>query len=161
MQNALPMTRHSQNVDRIETPSLAWFFTLALALLALVLPIVGPLDDHHFAERSHAHQHVYLNGFPVNHEHAGIGNRAHPHLDRLNPSPKTSDWTDDTAVMYFTDATASLMLAVMNAPYHKAPEPLRPAPSRVSNDNPLASFAPPHREPNSVKLLPPVRPPIA
>ena len=142
-------------------PSLAWMVMLAVALFALALPIVGPLDDHHFAERSHAHGHVYLNGQPAPHDHAGTGSRLHVHIDRPRPASPAADWADGVPVAYFTDATASLMLAVINAPYHNAPESLRPAPPRGSDDNPLASFAPPYREPASVRLLPPVPPPIA
>ena len=42
----------------------------ALALLtALLLPLLGPLADHHFAERQPAHLHVYLAGVPVKHLH--------------------------------------------------------------------------------------------
>ena len=166
MQNVLPIARSNRTVNRVETPSLAWFAMLALAMMSLALPIVGPLDDHHFAERSHAHGHVYLNGQPIPHDHAGASGRLHFHLDRLRSASRAGGLegggsTGSVAVAYFADATASLMLAVINAPYHNAPESLRPAPPRGSGDNPLSSFAPPHREPDGVRLLPPVRPPIA
>ena len=41
------------------------FPVTALALLtALLLPLLGPLADHHFAERQPGHLHIYLAGVP-------------------------------------------------------------------------------------------------
>ena len=47
------------------------FFPItALALLAaLLIPLLGPLVDHHFAERQPGHLHLYLTGVPVQHLH--------------------------------------------------------------------------------------------
>ncbi len=43
---------------------------IALALLtALLLPLLGPLADHHFAERQPGHLHIYLAGVPIQHLH--------------------------------------------------------------------------------------------
>ena len=42
----------------------------ALALLtALLVPLLGPLVDHHFAERQPGHLHLYLTGLPIQHLH--------------------------------------------------------------------------------------------
>lgn len=42
----------------------------ALALLsALLIPLLGPLADHHFAERQPGHLHIYLSGVPIQHLH--------------------------------------------------------------------------------------------
>ncbi len=42
----------------------------ALALLtALLFPLLGPLVDHHFAERQPGHVHLYLTGAPSQHLH--------------------------------------------------------------------------------------------
>lgn len=42
----------------------------ALALLtALLVPLLGPLVDHHFAERQPGHMHLYLTGVPIKHLH--------------------------------------------------------------------------------------------
>lgn len=42
----------------------------ALALLfAILTPLLGPLVDHHFAERQPGHVHLYLTGVPVQHLH--------------------------------------------------------------------------------------------
>ena len=42
----------------------------ALALLsALLLPLLGPLADHHFAERQPGHLHIYMAGVPIQHLH--------------------------------------------------------------------------------------------
>ena len=46
------------------------FPVTALALLtALLLPLLGPLADHHFAERQPGHLHVYPAGVPIQHLH--------------------------------------------------------------------------------------------
>jgi hypothetical protein len=41
-----------------------WF-----AVFALLLPVAGPIIDHHFAERLPGHGHVYMNGPELLHEH--------------------------------------------------------------------------------------------
>ncbi len=37
---------------------------IVIALYALLLPVVGPLLDHHYAEWQHNHGHVFLGGAP-------------------------------------------------------------------------------------------------
>ena len=41
-----------------------WF-----AVFALLLPVAGPIIDHHFAERLPGHGHVYIDGPELSHEH--------------------------------------------------------------------------------------------
>jgi hypothetical protein len=41
-----------------------WF-----AVFALLLPVAGPIIDHHFAERLPGHGHVYMDGPELSHEH--------------------------------------------------------------------------------------------
>ena len=65
----------------------------ALALLtALLLPLLGPLADHHFAERQPGHLHIYLGGVPIQHLHDHQAFHIHdaPNADPLgveNDSP--------------------------------------------------------------------------
>ena len=147
--------------DAADPPSLGWMLLLAFALFALALPIVGPLDDHHFAERSHAHQHIYLDGRPVNHEHEGAAALPHPHSGRLNTLPDVGQDRRSMDVVYLTNATASFLLAVMNAPYHSAPEALRPATPRDKDANPLGPFTGRYQKPEEHSVSPPLPPPIA
>jgi hypothetical protein len=42
---------------------------LVLAVLGLALPGLGPVFDHHFAERLHDHQHIFLDSATVGHQH--------------------------------------------------------------------------------------------
>ena len=133
---------------------------LAAALFALALPIIGPLDDHHFAERAHTHEHIYLNGRPVAHGHAyesGLRHRHEPATRASNDA--VTNRTD--GVLYLTPATASLTLAVMSAPYHTAPEALRPSAQRAKNANPLRRLADPSFQPDAIVVPPPLPPPIA
>lgn len=134
---------------------------LAFALFALALPIVGPMDDHHFAERSHTHLHIYPDGRPASHEHTGALALPHLHPTRFDLSRYGESDAQPPDVMYLTNATASLLLAVMNAPYHNAPDALRPAPRRGNGNNRLTPFRVLSRQPagRSVAPLPP--PPIA
>ena len=157
---ARAIQRHSLP-EAYETPSLARMFLLAIALFALFLPIVGPLDDHHFAERSHTHGHIYLNSRAASHQHALETKGAHWH-----GTPTASLMTGDDGyrlgpTVYLTDPTVGLLLAVLNAPSHNAPEALRPAPPRGKESNPLAPFAAIIRQPEEHSVAPLLPPPIA
>ena len=141
-------------------PSLAWMLALAAALFALALPIVGPLDDHHFAERSHSHEHIYLNGMPVVHGHAYDGLALHPHRESQPEFPGPAGWANGQGVLYLVPATAALALATLNAPHHQAPEPMRPPPPTDGRDNPLKRFSPGSDCPQGANFPPPLPPPI-
>ena len=150
-----------QPIGASEPPSLGWILLLAFALFALALPIVGPLDDHHFAERSHTHLHIYPDGRPASHEHVGAQALPHLHSNRSAPLRYGESDAQSPDVMYLTNATASFLLAVMNAPYHNAPDALRPAPPRGNGDNPLTPFRVLSREPAGRSIAPLPPPPIA
>lgn len=140
-------------------PSLAAILFLAAALFALVLPIVGPLDDHHFAERAHNHDHIYLNGAAVNHDHAyGIAApHAHPGPQTRSYPSYSGSWRVD--ILNLTPATSALMLASLNAPYHPAPDSLRP-PAPTNQLNLLKRFTPASSPAPGADLAPPLPPPI-
>ena len=54
--------------------------TLAFAaVLALMLPMAGPLLDHHFAERHPGHTHVYLGEVAPGHLHSYEALHSHNH----------------------------------------------------------------------------------
>ena len=144
-----------------EPPSFLRVVLLAMALFALAIPIVGPLDDHHFAERSHTHQHLYMDGHPVQHRHLLDSDRLHGHAGQLDTAAYGSDRPQPDGIAYFTDTTSSLMLAVLNAPLHKAPEAMRPATPRGGNSNPLAPFAARRSQPEGYCVAPLPPPPIA
>ena len=144
-----------------EPPSLTRMVLLALALFALALPVVGPLDDHHFAERSHTHQHIYLDGKAAEHRHVFDAGLRHWHAGPNNLTADGDAPQRSGGVAYLTDATAGLMLAVMNAPYHPAPEALRPPSAHDDGDNPLSDFSARYHHPEGRCLAPPQPPPIA
>lgn len=56
-----------------------------LAVLGLLLPFLGPVADHHFAERHPAHQHLYLGAAVPEHQHRYQA--AHRHHHPLNHKP--------------------------------------------------------------------------
>ena len=144
-----------------EPPPFLRVALLALALFALAIPIVGPLDDHHFAERSHTHQHLYLDGRPAQHRHPLESNLLHQHAGQLDTRTYGSGRPQLDGVTYFTDAAATLMLAVLNAPLHNAPEAMRPVSPRGRNSNPLAPFAARRPQPEGHSVAPLLPPPIA
>lgn len=143
-----------------EPPSLAAMLVLAAALFAIVLPIVGPLDDHHFTERAHNHVHIYLNGAPASHDHAyGIAAQ-HGH-----PGPQTRSYPSDVGawrgdILNLAPATSALMLASLNAPHHQAPDLLR-APLPRHQANPLERFTAVPLPARGADLTPPLPPPVA
>lgn len=139
---------------------MARMFALAGALFALALPIVGPLDDHHFAERSHSHDHIYPNGMPVAHGHVYAGLDLHSHRGPQTEFPQSTGWVNYQGVLHLSPATAALTLAMLNAPYHPAPESLRPPPPTDSRGNPLGRFAPGSDRLRGENIPPPLPPPI-
>lgn len=56
-----------------------------LAVLGLFLPFLGPVADHHFAERHPAHQHLYLGAAVPEHQHRYQA--AHRHHHPINHQP--------------------------------------------------------------------------
>jgi len=144
-----------------DPPSLAWILLLALALFALALPIVGPLDDHHFAERSHTHLHIYLDGRTATHQHFPESGVAHWHGGLPSAGRDGRFWDGAGPTTYLTDPTASLLLAVLTAPSHKAPDALRPTIPRDEATNPLRPFGVRYAQPSGRYVAPLPPPPIA
>ena len=161
MQSRSQFANSRHGTGSAEPPSLTRTILLALALFALALPIVGPLDDHHFAERSHTHGHIYPDGRPVQHRHLDEYGPGHWHAGQRGLATYGDGWRQRDGVAYFTDATASLMLAVLNAPYHPAPDRLRPPAAHIKGDNPLSGFAARYARPEGQNVAPPLPPPIA
>ena len=141
-------------------PSLGWMLFLAVALFALAVPIIGPLDDHHFAERSHTHEHIYLNGVPVPHNHSYEGLALHAHRGSGSELALRGNWQQESDVLYLTPAAAGLTLSALNAPYHPAPESLRPPPPPTNDANPLERSAPGAGRCRGENIPPPFPPPV-
>ena len=156
--NSIP--RHP-SVGAYEPPSLARTLLLAVALFALTLPIVGPLEDQHFVERSHAHGHVYMDGRAASHQHVFELSARHWHAAEFRTDGADDYWPIVSSTVYFTDPTVGMLLAVMNAPSHHAPQALRPTAPRGDGSNPLAGCATMIRQPAGRDIAPLPPPPIA
>ena len=75
---------------------------VALAALVVFLPSLGPLYDHHFAERMPYHTHV---GAPSEHEH---GYRSlHSHSPERSP-----DWSP---ALYDLDTSPTLLTIILSS----------------------------------------------
>ncbi|NQW16888.1 MAG: hypothetical protein HQ478_05315 [Chloroflexi bacterium] len=48
-----------------------------VAVLALLLPVIGPMIDHHYAERLPGHGHVYFGSVELTHEHDLSASHSH------------------------------------------------------------------------------------
>lgn len=84
-----------------------------LAVLGLFLPFLGPVADHHFAERHPAHQHLYLGAAVPEHQHRY--QTAHRHHHPINHQPghhRVGDYRisgpDAPAVALLTPADGSV-----------------------------------------------------
>jgi hypothetical protein len=145
----------------------------ALALVWLALTIAGPSIDHHYAERFHAHEHLYLNSAPVSHQHIYDADAHHLHHTATTvhrflipnasasaelPTSNRSDVPGGVAILSST--TASLLLTVLSAPFLTTPGESRPPLPTNPDHNPLARFANPPETPTGVNTPPPQRPPI-
>ena len=163
MHSPLPATRRARaappasSAVGADPPSFASLLMLTLALFALALPIIGPLDDHHFAERTHTHQHIYPAGRPTAHQHSYENPQRHLHSPtRIGNAPTGRD------TVLLTSATAGLLLALLSAPCHAPPPPPRPPLPRAADGNRRQQFASaPGIVPDGISIAPPQRPPIA
>ena len=73
---------------------------VALAALVVLLPSLGPLSDHHFAERQPYHAHV---GAPLDHEHG------YRYLHAHDPE-RTPDWNP---ALYKLDTSPTVLTVVL------------------------------------------------
>ena len=63
-----------------------------LAVVGLLLPFLGPVVDHHFAERHPAHQHIYLGAAVPEHQHRyQAAHRHHRHQTAPRPGDSRPD----------------------------------------------------------------------
>ena len=77
---------------------------VAVAFLALASPTVGPLLDHHFAERQPDHVHIYSGERVVDHVHPyGLG---HSHHSDLPNHPSTGSGHTEGIVYLTSDEGA-------------------------------------------------------
>ena len=70
--NHMPAIHHALSNIRIRSllrPKVLLAVTALALLTALLAPLLGPLVDHHFAERQPGHVHLYLTGVPTQHLH--------------------------------------------------------------------------------------------
>ena len=123
-------------MDRI----LARLWMVALAALVVALPSLGPLFDHHFAERMPYHTHV---GIPSDHEH---GYR-HLHSHDAQRSP---DWSP---ALYKLDTSPTVLTIVLSSDSETG-EGLLP-----DTDSALRVPGPEFNALKSAYLSPPDRPP--
>lgn len=85
-----------------------------LAVLGLLLPFLGPVVDHHFAERHPAHQHIYLGAAVPEHQHRYQAAHRHhhhqtaPRPDASRPNSYHSGGPTTPAVAFLAPADGSV-----------------------------------------------------
>ncbi len=135
--------------DRLIRAALCWSMT-AFAAAALFLPALGPLGDHHYAERQPNHAHVYLGPAAPDHVHPFEmdGHRVHHRHDHAPPSG---------GIVYLAshDGTSPTQVDVTIPSMEGSPFALREeehAPFGIARDDTL---------PNDAFIAPPKQPPRA
>ena len=128
-----------------------------IALYALLLPLFGPLLDHHFVEWQHNHAHLYLDGRSADgiaaHRHIYESSGRHWHRPAEPDSGKSKP---AASVAYLTAGDGVGTVAAGLALTAAVPAILFPA----ANDNPrLAGYAPSEVIPPSALVMPPRQPP--
>ena len=79
---------------------------VAVAISTLLLPLVGPMLDHHFAERQPGHAHIYLGERVVEHVHPYALVHYHHHTQLPN-HPSTGSGNPEGIVYMTSDYAAS------------------------------------------------------
>ncbi len=131
-------------------PPLSWTRTgtnTAMALLAVVAvltTVVGPVLDHHFAERQASHGHVFLDQVTPEHSHSADDGHGHETADLISVS-----------IIATTDSDATGMSVDNVVP----PTVLKPA--RDMNSLRFVGLVTDEDPPTGLTGSPLVRPPIA
>ncbi|MDE2780937.1 MAG: hypothetical protein OXI91_14855 [Chloroflexota bacterium] len=130
---------------------------IVVALYALLLPVAGPLLDHHYVEWQHNHGHVYLGvgagdarGY---HVHVYDSRGGHGHLPSTDPSDG-QQLPDSLSFLVSYDGSGSGLIAAPSGPSAEAlrfPDP--------GNGPLLAAFAAEDVVPGEALILPPRKPP--
>ena len=131
---------------------------IVIALYALLLPVVGPLLDHHYAEWQHNHGHVYFGGGPGEtgfHVHIYEARENHGHL----PATDYSDGRSiPEGVAYFSgfDGAGSGPISSPTGPFtdpltfpDPGDHPLLAAYGRAEPSRAGAHVAPPRKPPTA------------
>ncbi len=131
---------------------------VAIALYALLLPVAGPLLDHHYAEWQHNHAHVYFGNGPEGsqgyHLHIYDWQGSHGHL----PTSETDDGNAPGGLAYFTNQDGSANGMVYSPVGPTLETPCYPDP----DDCPLLTqFDAAETRPPGTRPAPPLRPPTA
>jgi hypothetical protein len=131
---------------------------LAAALFALFLPFLGPMLDHHVAERQPSHAHVYFSSAAAEHVHFYEDGNSHVYHHRdSNSGPNTlpRDGSGKAEVVYLTanDGLSQSVTSLAATALHVSAVYPDPDDSRIllgfgEGDNlPPEAFVPPPRIP--------------
>ncbi len=120
---------------------------------AIVLVFLGPLADHHFAERQHNHSHIHLTGSVAEHNHPEV----HPFEIPHSHSNTDRQATGRHGIIYQTsndglhDSGTGSVIAFVNKSFRPLPEEYSPPDARTDSESILseAFVAPPKRPPRA------------
>lgn len=131
---------------------------IVIALYALLLPTVGPLLDHHYAEWQHNHGHVYLGGGPSGGQatHLHIYESGGPHSHFPVEGSGTTPASEGMAFFTSYDGAGTGLIYAPTGPV--AESLVFPG----DGDGPLlAAYMPQYLLPEGATTSPPRRPPPA
>ncbi len=142
--------------------SLALSALTLLAVAALLLPSLGPLLDHHFAERHPAHGHLYLGSpspehtHPFRHSHTHHDAHYAAHYNAMY-APAPNDYAPSPGDIVFFAPTSNGGLS--HASPNIAAPPSTPAPRFNDAAPPLYADAAPAAVLRGLTVAPPRQPP--
>ena len=86
---------------------------ICLALVvALALLTLGPMFDHHFAERHPGHHHLYLGPAPDEHDHGFAQYHTHRALWLTTSAALEADGPEEAGAVYFSPSDGTAARAV-------------------------------------------------
>ena len=76
-------------------------FTTVLLIGVVLINVIGPILDHHFVERGHNHDHLYLSVTAADHSH--VYDSKHSHKSHVSNVSRTLSDSDDNIVFLTKD----------------------------------------------------------
>ena len=88
-------------------------FITVLLIGVVLINVIGPILDHHFVERGHNHDHLYLSVTDADHSH--VYDSKHSHKSYVSNVSRTLSDADDNIVFLTIDNGMQIFGAYTNS----------------------------------------------